>query len=256
MTASIDSNKIFVFAIADWIKRVGDHWHESFFQLVSGAWVAFFLCSTALADTDGTDALPWVSEQHSSTVTVKHSNRDKETIYSLSSGDCSIDWIARNSEIGVIIHRARCDASLSRQLPILRQIFTEFLKEDENAPAFRTLFWGRLAPDGSKPASQEMSLRLARAAHNSPGWDAKKGRPKNGDINGFVKDLANRQMIYPELKELFEGFHKRITFSCAEKVLVLEAGKLPFFDQLNPLGIKASDRMQFVCMAWFSVSAQ
>ena len=85
---------------------------------------------------------------------------------------------------------------------------------------------------------------------------SKKGRPKNGDINGFVKDLANRQMIYPELKELFEGFHKSITFSCAEKVLVLEAGKLPFFDQLKPHGIKASDRLPFDCMAWFSVSAQ
>lgn len=101
-----------------------------------------------------------------------------------------------------------------------------------------------------------MSLRLARAAHNSPGWDAKKGRSKNGDINGFVKDLANRQMIYPELKELFDAFHKSISFSCAEKVLVLEAGKLPFFDQLKPLGIKASDRLPFDCMAWFSVSAQ
>lgn len=63
-------------------------------------------------------------------------------------------------------------------------------------------------------------------------------------------------MIYPELKELFEGFHKNITFSSAEKVLVLEAGKLPFFDQLKPHGIRASDRLPFDCMTWFSVSAK
>jgi hypothetical protein len=229
---------------------------DSQMRKIVGACLVFLFCSTVLGDNAGLHALPQNSEQHASAVTVKHSDLGNETIYSLSSGNCSIGWIARHTEIGVIIHRARCEASLSRQVPILRRIYTEFLKKDENAPAFRTLFWGRLAPDGSTPESQEMSLRLARAAHKSPGWDTKKGKPKNGDINGFVKDLANSRMIYPELKELFEGFHKRITFSCAEKVLVMEAGKLPFFDQLKPHGIKASDRLPFDCMAWFAVSAQ
>jgi hypothetical protein len=256
MATHLERNKIFVVAIAAWIKRVNDHWHERLFSLVPGACLVFFFCSTALGDNAGLDALPRILGQDASAVTVEYGDPDNETIYSISSENCAIDWIARNSEIGVIVHRARCGVPLSLQLPLLRQICAEFLSKDKNAAAFRTLFWGRLAPDGSSPASQDLSLRLALAAHKSPGWDARKGRPKNGDINGFVRDLANSQMLYPELKKLFEGFHKNITFSCAEKVLVLKAGKLPFFDQLKPHGIRASDRLPFDCMAWFSVSAQ
>jgi hypothetical protein len=239
-----------------WMKIEHNGRHESIFSLILGAWLAFFAGAPVLGDNAGLDALPQITEQNASAVTVKYSDIDNATIYSISIENCSIDWISRNSEIGVIIHRAQCTVPLSGQLPLLTQICTEFFRKDKNAPAFRTLFWGRLAPDGSQAASQDLSFRLARAAHKSPGWDVKKGRPKNGDINGFVRDLANRQMIYPELKELFERFHKSISFSCAEKVLVLEAGKLPFFDQLKQYGIQASDRLPFDCMAWFSVSAQ
>jgi hypothetical protein len=40
-----------------------------------------------------------------------------------------------------------------------------------------------------------------------------------------------------------------------EKVRVLEAGKLPFYDQLKQKGVAATDRLPFDCMAWFSLSA-
>jgi hypothetical protein len=119
--------------------------------------------------------------------------------------------------------------------------------------AFRTLYWGRLTPDGSLPVSQEMSIRLAQAAHRSPNWDVRKGMPKKGNINGFIKDLANERMIYPELKDLFEQHHKRLTISSVEKVLVFEAGKQAVFDELKQDGSRAKDRLPFDCMVWFSV---
>ena len=253
MSTPLD-HKIFVFAISAWIKRVNNHRRECLFLLVSGVCLDFFFNSTVLGDNAGLHALTQISDQNPSAVTVRYDDLSKETIYSISSENCAIDWISRNTEIGVVIHRDRCTIPLSEQIPLLKRIYTDFLKKDKNASAFRTLYWGRLTPDGSKPVSQELSLRLSVAAYKSPGWDAVRGKPKKGDINGFVKDLANRQMIYPELKELFEEFHKRITFSGAEKVLVSPAGKLPFFDQLKPYGIKASDRLPFDCMAWFSVS--
>jgi hypothetical protein len=221
---------------------------------IAGACLVF-CCLTVLGNNDGLHALTEISEQNPPPVIVRYSDPGNETIYSISSENCTIDWIARDSEIGVVLHRQRCMASLSQQLPLLKQIYTKFLKSEKNAPEFRTLFWGRLAPDGSSPASLELSQRLARAAHDSPDWDVKRGRPKKEDINGFVKDLANRRMIYPELKELFEGFHKRIALCCVEKVLVQEARKLPFFDQLKPLGIQASEKLPFDCMTWFSISA-
>ena len=106
MATPLERNKLFVFAIAAWIKRVNDHRHERFFSLVPGACLVFFFCSTALGDNAGLDALPRILEQNASAVTVKYGDHDNETIYSISSENCSIDWIARNSEIGVIIHRA------------------------------------------------------------------------------------------------------------------------------------------------------
>ena len=129
-----------------------------------------------------------------------------------------------------------------------------FFGHDKNAQAFRTLFWGGLEAE-RKPASQELPLRLALAAYQSPGWDVKKGKPKNGDINGFIKNLADREPIYPELKELFRRFDRHITLASVEKVRVLEAEKLPFYGQLKQKGVTAADRLPFDCMAWFSISA-
>jgi hypothetical protein len=235
---------------------VNNKLHASLFSLIPGAWFILFLCSTVSGDNTSLNTLPQLSEHNSSASIVKFCDLDNSTIYSISSQGCTIEWIARNSEIGVIKCQTRCALPLSQQLPLLTLICNEFFSKDKNALAFRTLFWGRLAPDRSTPATHELSLRLALAAHKSLGWDAKRGRPKNGDINRFVRDLANREKIYPELRALFENFHRSITFSSAEKVLVLEAGKLPFFDQLNHYGIKASDRLPYDCLTWFSVSGQ
>jgi hypothetical protein len=194
------------------------------------------------------------AEQNAAAVVIEHSAQWNATIYKISSKDCTIEWIARNSEIGVIKHSAECTLPLAEQIPLLEKICAEFFSKDKNAQAFRTLYWGRLEPD-TPNGSRELSLRLALAAYKSPGWDTKKGKPKNGDINGFVKDLANKEMIYPELKKLFERFHKSIKFSCAEKVLVLKTDKLPFYEQLKQQGVKAADKLPFDCMTWFSVEA-
>jgi hypothetical protein len=213
------------------------------------------ICPAARLDSTGLHVVSHCSAEAVSSVTIEHSSQWNAIIYKISNKDCTIEWIARNSEIGVIKYWSQCALSLAEQLPLLEKICAEFFSKDKNAQAFRTLFWGRLAPDEARPGLQEMSLRLALAAYKSPGWDVKRGKPKNGDINGFVKDLANRENIYPELKELFERFHKSIKLSCAEKVLVQKAEKLPFFDQLKKEGIKAADRLPFDCMTWFSISA-
>lgn len=134
-------------AITAWIKRVTKKMHESLFPLVPSVCFVFLFCATVLGDNTGLHALPRISEQRAlAAVTVKSSDLYNETIYSIFIENCTIDWIARNSEIGVIVHRARCNLPLSLQLPLLRQICTEFFSKDKNAPAFRTLFWGSLRP--------------------------------------------------------------------------------------------------------------
>jgi len=227
--------------------------HGNLSCLVPAACFVLFVSATAPVATADLNIPPQCSAEVVPNVTIEHSTLDNATIYSTSSGGCSITLTARDSEKGVIKQCSQCASPLALQLPLLTKIYEEFFSSDENAQVFRTLFWGRLEPD-TQNGSREMSLRLALAAYKSPGWDVKRGKPKSGDINGFVKDLANRAMIYPELKELFERFDRIITFSCAEKVLVTEAAKLPFCDQLKQRGIKATDKLPFDCMTWFAVS--
>lgn len=210
---------------------------------------------SAIAQGTGPDPgiAPYTNQAQKPSVRVEHSQSDNSTSYGITSEECTIKWVTRNAEIGVILHRAECATSLTEQMPLLAAVAAEFFSRDPNARVFRTLFWGRLSPD--TPAdSGELSLRLVLAASKSPEWDKQRGRPKNGDPNGFVKDLANRELIYPELKELFTRFNRTVSFSCAEKVLVCEAAKLPFYDLLKAHGINPTDKVPFDCMAWFSVS--
>jgi len=225
-----------------------------FFALGFAAGFILLVCTPCRGAGAGSVALPRPAGPDTDEVSIEHDPQWNATVYTISGRDCTIAWMARNSEIGVIKHSAECTASLSEQVPLLEKICAEFFSKDKNAQALRTLFWGRLEPD-IQNGSRELSLRLALAAHKSPGWDAKRGRPKNGDINGFVRDLANREMIYPELKELFARFHRSITCFRAEKVLVLKADQLPFYKELRQQGVSAAEKLPFDCMTWFSIAA-
>lgn len=224
------------------------------FPLFLSACFVLLVCSTGLGDTIGPNIQSELSEENTPKVSVERSDLDNTTIYRISRGDCAIEWIIRDSEEQVVKHSSRCAAPLAEQLPLMKKIASKFFSGDKNARAFRTLFWGTLESE-TKPVSLEMPLRLALAAHRSPGWDARKGEPKNGDINGFVRDLANQGPIYPELKTLFEHFQKHITLAVVEKVRVAQAGELPFYVPLEALGVKADERLPFDCMAWFFVSS-
>jgi hypothetical protein len=196
---------------------------------------------------------PLVMTENENPVIIEQSTSWSATIYRITEGDCKIEWTAGHNEIGVIKHESHCSTPLALQMTLLAKIIETFLNQDPNASSLRTLFWGRIEPDYS-PGLHELSIRLALAAYQSPGWDRKRGRAQNGDINGFVKDLANRAMIYPELKDLFARFKKQLSFACAEKVLVVAAAKLPFYDRLKEHGVKATDKLPFDCMAWFSIT--
>ena len=219
------------------------------------AGIFLLVCSAVANGFAGQGLTSPDSADDRSTVTIEYSALDQATIYTAFSGDCSVTWIAYNTgpNQGVIKHSPKCAAPLAQQLSLLTKICAAVFGRDKKAQAFRTLFWGGLDAE-IKPASQELQLRLALAAYQSPGWDVKQGKPKKGDINGFIKDLANKEPIYPELKELFRRFHRHITLATVEKVRVIEAEKLPFYAQLKQKGVMAADRLPFDCMAWFSIS--
>jgi hypothetical protein len=176
-------------------------------------------------------------------------------MYSIAQPGCRIEWIARNAEVGVIKLWSECSLPLPQQMPLIERLYTEFLRTDKNAGAVRTLFLGEIDPDTAS-GPRDMSIRLALGAHKSSGWDVRRGEARNGDTNGFVKDLANREMIYPELKELFGRFHKNLQVAYVEKVLVQRADQLPYYGLLKAQGVQASEKLPFDCMTWFAITAQ
>ncbi len=178
-----------------------------------------------------------------------------ETVYSLSEGNCEMHLTVYGSELkkGVVHARSKCSMSLERQIALFKKILEKILEDEEQAQAFHTLFWGRLEPDVSH-GTREMSFRLALAAHKSPLWDKKRGQSKKGHENYLVVELANKADIYRELKQVLAAFGRLVRFSSAEKVLIVEAEKLPFFEALKKHGVQAKDRLPFDCLTWFSVS--
>lgn len=223
---------------------------------VLAACLAAWSCIASPSGSFGQDRHNTTAVGRSVPVAVEFSSLDNATIYSISREDCVIKWTVYHAEInqGVIKHWAHCPATLTRQRPYLAAILEEFFSREGSEPPLHTLFWGGLWPE-RKPAALEMSLRLALAAHRSRGWDAARGKPVNGDMNGCVRELANREPIYPELIELFAPFQKRIRISSVEKVRVLPAEQLPFYDQLQKEGVQAAERLPFDCMTWFTVTS-
>jgi hypothetical protein len=187
-------------------------------------------------------------------ITIERRQEFSETVYSLGDESCHLSLTAYESEsnLGVVVVRSKCVLSWQRQLSLIEKGLARVLEDEKQASAFRALSWGRLAPDERVP--YEMSYRLALAAFESPLWDKKRGRAKTGHENNCVVELANTADIYRELKVIFAVLNRSVRFSSAEKVLVMEAGKLPFFDALKMHGVQAKDRLPFDCQAWFSVS--
>jgi len=169
--------------------------------------------------------------------------------FTATAGDCRISWTAYESDPNrrVIAHRPSCTLPLGEQAPLIAQLLQDVLKTGE----LRTLSWGRLFPDG--PRDTTMSARLALAAKRSPGWDAAKGIPRNGNINGFVRKLANEAAIYEELRPVFGQAGLSLELTSVEKVLVLPAAQLPFFEMLKKEGVRARDRLPFDCQTWFAI---
>lgn len=221
--------------------------------LVLKAALVLIVCSTSPGHAGDPSVQTSCLAETTSPVIIEQNSQWNGTTYTIFGPGCKIQWIARDAEIGVIKHWSHCTAPLPEQLSLWEKICAAFFSKDKNTQVFRTLFWGRLEPEAQN-GSRELSLRLALAASQSPGWDVKRGMPKSGDMNGFVRDIANKKMIYPELKELFGRFQRSIALSSVEKVLVTEAAKMPFYEQLRQRGVKAADRLPFDCVAWFAVS--
>jgi len=175
------------------------------------------------------------------------------TAYTASRGDCRIVWVVAYEGInrGVIMHRPHCRQPLAEQAPLFGRILEAIAPEPERFQAIRTVHWGRLFPDGATDGT--LSVRVALAAWRSPDWDPRAGRPRSGDMNGFIRGLVNETRFAPEIEAVFEAHGLAVTVASVEKVLVAQARDLPFFDALGGEGVKPDDHVPWDAQVWFSV---
>ena len=197
-------------------------------------------------------AVVWAQETPQ--VVVTSDTASQETIYTATSGSCRVSWIVSGLAInrGGVRQRSLCSLPLAEQIPLIAKVMGKVFSHSSGAGTLRTLYWGRLYPDGHPDSA--LAMRLALAAKRSERWDAVRGRARTGNVNNLVRKLANDALIYAELREMFRKSGLDIEVSDVEKVLVAPAGKLPFFEQFPKGDVRASDRLPYDCMTWFSVT--
>ena len=226
----------------------------------NGAWVrlaALLVTWVVIACSNGkapeTVREPAAHETFQDDVEVARDSELRATRYTITAGDCRIVWTVFQTELnrGVIRHRAVCGLPLGEQAPLVGKLLRKMLSGEPRAAEFRTLDWGRLYPDGAK--DRTMALRLALAAKRSADWDTIKGAPRNGDINGWARKVAEEAAIHQELRPVFLQSGLEIQLTSVEKVLVLPAGQLPFSEELRTNGVGAEDKVPFDFQAWFSL---
>ncbi len=214
-------------------------------------WLLIFLCLLAAPSILARESAADVSKGNETNVLV--SADEHAAIYNIRRGNCSISWSIHKNEPHVVHHRAACSLPLKNQVPLLRDLAQSIYAAPENKPGVQKFFWGTL-DNAAASRDNELSLRLALAAAGSSAWNTKEGKPKKGDLYAFIKDLANAEMIYPELQEIFSPFDKSISLVAIEKVRIIEAKQLPYRNRLYERGVKPIDRLPFDFMAWFSLT--
>lgn len=184
-------------------------------------------------------------------VEIARDARLRETRLTLAEGDCRITWTIYESDLnaGAIRHRSDCARDLAGQAPMLRALLRRAMDEQIVKEKFHTLSWGRLVPDGARDYT--LGVRVAVAAKRAGDWNPGTGRPASGSREVWVARAIQQGSLYEELRTVFaeEGWHLRV--ASAEKALVMNAGRLPFFTQLRAAGVKASDRVPFDVQLWF-----
>jgi len=166
--------------------------------------------------------------------------------YTAHGGSCVIKWDFHKT--GIVRHRSECRLPLEEQIPFIQRIVAEVSKDRVRFDSMRSMTLGRISEHS------ELSFRLAMAAHKSPFWNSKTGRPKSGrNENAAILQIAEQNSIFREFDQALARFNRKLTLRAAEKVLILPAGKLDFFDRLKPLGVKETEKLPFDFVAFFSV---
>ena len=183
-------------------------------------------------------------------------SESRETIYRITNGECSLSWVLRDAESdqGVALYRPNCSLPFRDQTLLMSELLKSVLQSGTLPRAEWTLYWGRLTP--KEGLCFELSQRLMLATHQSKDWDVKRGQPKQGHENSFVRQVMEQAGIYQELKEIFQAQGLVLLVSNVEKVLILKAKDSPCYANLKSRGVGPEEKLPFDCQLWFRVQAK
>ena len=171
------------------------------------------------------------------------------TTYDIASGPCRIHWTVTRSGInaGIARHDAECSLPLKEQIALNGKILEKVIA---SGSTFRTLSLGTVS------SFPELAIRLTVAAARSPGWDAAQGRPTAAKTTDayLLELLSSDTSVFAEWRRLFETHQLAFAVSGVEEVSVGAAQTLPYFQQLSAQGVRATDRVPFSGLIWFSTT--
>jgi len=94
--------------------------------------------------------------------------------------------------------------------------------------------------------------RVAIAAARSPDWDPRRGRPRSGNANAFVVQVAHDpREFFPEMVAMLAAVHLRPELRSVEKVLVGTPKDTPFQERLEAANVGERAKVPYDCILWF-----
>ncbi len=188
-------------------------------------------------------------------VVVKTHPQYKETCYSIVINvqeKISLTTYQSDVNRGVIRLRSNSTLPFNTQIDLLSTIVKRVL-QDLKKEEMHTLFIGRLI-NAFGNNNTEMSERLALSAYTSTLWDSVKGSAVAAHENMAVKAIADEAHIFTELNAIFNKHGLDIKVASVEKVLIAQPDKIPFGDKLKHKGMKATAKVPYDCLTWFSIA--
>jgi len=154
--------------------------------------------------------------------------------YSVQHNSCTVIW-EYQKQSRTMKQTSTCP-SLAEQVPLIHALLAEFRKDGQKLDS--------LASIGVDPKEAGISFRMALAVHQSMG-----GCLKTTPYDSLEKAF-NDADILKELREPFESAGVQLKVGGIEKVSLMPASRLPFYDQLEKHGVRPNELLPYDCWLW------
>jgi hypothetical protein len=154
--------------------------------------------------------------------------------FSIQHNSCAVTWEYLKQSHS--LKQTSTCASPAEQALLVRELLNEFRKDGKKLDS--------LASIGVDPKEAGISFRMALAVHQSMG-----GCRKTTPYDSLEKAF-NDADILKELRESFESAGVRLKVGGIEKVSLMPASQLPYYDLLEKQGVKSNELLPYDCWLW------